>query len=118
MVVGLPLLGKLVVIELSKFFDSLTVAVIIFLELVSEITIFVDHSRHFRLSFLACSFEPVVTLLNFVLLLFDLVVESFDLSLVQIFEFVFVFPMLSYEIVLDVLVFCFDEIDLMGFLLF
>ena len=52
------------------------------------------------------------------LLLFNLVVESFDLSLVQIFEFVFVFPMLPYEIVLDVLIFCFDEIDLMGFLLF
>lgn len=51
------------------------------------------------------------------LLLLYVVVESFDLGFVEVLEFVLVFPVLPHQVVLDVLVFCLNEVELVDLLL-
>jgi hypothetical protein len=116
--VSLTFLSELFFVGVSQFFNSLPVSVVIFLELVSQSTVLVDKSSDLRFAFLASPLQFVVAFFYLVFLLFDLIVQTLDLSLMQIFKFVLIFAVLAEEVVLEVVVLCFDEIDLVGLLFF
>ena len=116
--IGLSFLGKLTIIVTCQFFNSLSVTIVIILELIPEVSIVIDKSGNFSFSLLSCPLQPIVALLNLMLFLFNLIIKSLDLSLMKILQLIFILSMLSDQIVLDILVFSFDKIDLMCFLFF
>ena len=115
--VDLPLLGKLIVIETRQILYPLPVSVVIILQLVPQIAVVVDQPGNLTFSLLPSPLQLVISLLNFVFLLLNLVRQSLDLGLMQILEFVLVFLVLPDEVALDVFVFSLDEVDFMRFLL-
>ena len=115
--IGLPLLAKLVIIVTRQLLDSLPVTVVIILELIPQAAVVVDEPSHLSLTFLPGPLQLVIALLNLMLLLFNLIVEPLDLGLMKILELVLVLPMLPDQIILDVFVLSFDQINLMCFLL-
>lgn len=116
--VGVAFVGELLLVEGCQFLHSSSVEVIVVLEFVSERGVVVDESGDFGLAFLSCFFESVAGFFDFVFLLFDFVSESFNFSLVQVFEFVFVLLVNSDEVVFVVFELSFDEVDFLFFLFF
>ena len=115
--IDLPLLGKLVIIEAGQILYPLPVPVVIVLQLVSQIAVVIDQPGNLTFSLLPSPLQLVISLLNFMFLLLNLVRQSLDLGLMQILEFVLVFLVLPDEVALDIFVFSLDEVDFMRFLL-
>ena len=116
--IGLPLLGKLIIIETSQVFNSLSITIVIVLQLISQISIIVRQPNNLSLTFLASSLQSIIALLNLMPLLFNFIVQSLDLSLMQVLQLIFIFAMLSHQVILYIIIFRFDQIDFMRFLLF
>ena len=115
--VDLPLLGKLIVIETRQILYPLPVSVVIILQLVPQIAVVVDQPGNLTFSLLPSPLQLVISLLNFVFLLLNLVRQPLDLGLMQILQLILVFLVLPYQVALDVFVFGLDQVDFMGFLL-
>lgn len=118
MTVSFTFLGKLIIIKLCKLFNSFAIAVVIFLEFISKVTILIDHSCQFGLSLLTSSFESVISLLDFVFFLFNFIIKSFNFGFMKVLELVFILSMLSHQVVLDIFIFSFDKVNFMSFLFF
>lgn len=116
--VGFSFLLELIVVEGSEFDDAGFVAVVVVFELVSEEAVVVDESDEVCFSFFAGPLESVVAFFDFMLLFFDFVVESLDFGFVQVLQLVFVFAVLSHQVVLGVFAFRFDQVEFVSFLLF
>ena len=80
--VDLPLLGKLVIIEAGQILYPLPVPVVIVLQLVSQIAVVIDQPGNLTFSLLPSPLQLVISLLNFMFLLLNLVRQSLDLGLV------------------------------------
>ena len=115
--VGLALLGELAVVEPRQLLDPGPIAVVVLLQLIAQVSVLVDQPGDLGLSLLPAPLEPVVALLDLVLLLLDLVGESLDLRLMQVLELILVLLVLPDEVVLHVLVLRLDEVQLMRLLL-
>lgn len=103
--VGLSFLGELAVVVPGQFFNASAVAVIILLQLITQVSVLIDEPGDLSFSFLSTPLESVVSLLDLMLLLLDLIGKPLDLSLMQILELILILLMLSDEIILHVLVF-------------
>ena len=115
--VGLALLGELAVVEPRQLLDPGPIAVAVLPQRIAQVSGLVDQPGDLGLSLLAAPLEPVVALLDLVLLLLDLIGESLDLRLMQVLELILVLLVLPDEVVLHVLVLRLDEVQLMRLLL-
>lgn len=116
--VGLAFLCELAIVESGQFFDPSPVAVVILLQLIPQVSVLVDQPSDLSLSLLPASLEPVIALLNLMLLLLNLIGESLDLSLMEVLELILILLMLPDEVILHVLVLSLDEVQLMRLLFF
>lgn len=115
--VGFTFLCKLAVVEPGQLFNAGTIAVIILLQLISQVSVLIDQPGDLSLAFLSASLEPIISLLDLMLLLLNLIGKSLDLSLMQVLELILILLMLSDEVILHVLVFSLNEIEFMCLLL-
>lgn len=106
--VGLAFLCELAVVKAGQLFDPSPVAVVILLQLIPQVSVLVDQPSDLSLSLLAASLEPIIALLNLMLLLLNLIGKSLDLRLMQVLELILILLMLSDEVILHVLVLSLD----------
>ena len=116
LLICLSFFSKLVIIETSQVFDSLSISIIIIFKLVSQVSIFINQSGNFSFTFFTCSLDSIVSFFNLMLFLFNFIVQSFDFSFMQIFQFIFILSMLSNQVILDIFILCLDKIYFMRFL--
>lgn len=108
--VGLAFLCELAIVEAGQLFDPSPVAVVILLQLIPQVSVLVDQPSDLSLSLLPASLEPIIALLNLMLLLLNLIGKSLDLRLMQVLELILILLMLSDEVILHVLVLSLDEV--------
>lgn len=112
------LLGELVFIESSEFFNALVVSDIVLLEFDSHFALFAGQSVQLVLVLFSCFSQPAAQIVHFVLPFLQLITQPFEFGLMQVLEFFFIFAMRPDQVVFGVLVLCFDHVELVVFLVF
>ena len=102
---------KLILIESGQLLNALIALDIVLLHLYSHLAFFASQSVQVVFVLLACLFQSTSNFVNLVLSFLKFIAQSFQLSLMQIFEFFFILSMSSDKVVLCVFVLSLDHIE-------